>query len=216
MRNDARDEVMDDSIIVCERMRATRRRGDAGSAGQETAAEVGAPGGWQARKLWEAMEGLDDVRFCWFRLAQDAGGLLLPAAEAVVFQQLLQLPLHQLQSMRALDCFLAFFVDANASAAGRSATVHVIGRDGTKPGHRLSLLSLVGRRIALRALDDKKMHLATVTKYERTQWVSRYSRLACRRRPGCGALDRGRKVAVGQVCVGLGQGRRGRAQGPGR
>lgn len=102
-------------------------------------------------------------------------------AEALVFGQLLSLPLNELQSMRAVDCFFAFFVDANAKSA-RDAVVHVIGRDGVKPGHRLSLLSLVGRRVALRALDDKKMHLATVTKYERTQWVSRCALAATARR----------------------------------
>jgi hypothetical protein len=132
----------------------------------------------QALCLWEALqESSIETACCWFRLLQDAGGLLHSEASDAIFTALLQLQAHAYTSLHVLDSFLAYFADVNAemSAARKdvrgSAVLRVLGRDGKRPGGRLTGHGLVGRRIAVRSSDDNKMHPATVTGYDTKQWL---------------------------------------------
>jgi hypothetical protein len=83
-------------------------------------------------------------------------------------------------SLHVLDCFLSFFVDmsaeqgASADEGWEEAVLYVSGRDGRRPGGKLSGQALVGRRIAVRSSDDKKMRPATVTGYDPRQWLKHY------------------------------------------
>ena len=132
----------------------------------------------QALCLWKALqESSIETACCWFRLLQDAGGLLHSDASDAIFASLLQLPPRAYTSLHVLDCFLAYFADINAETTAAhkgvrgSAVLQVLGRDGKRPGGRLTGQGLVGRRIAVRSSDDNKMHPATVTGYDPKQWL---------------------------------------------
>lgn len=95
-----------------------------------------------------------------------------------IFSRLLQLHPTAHTSLHVLDCFLAFFVDINASAPGRHAgdaqppaMLQVMGRAGQRPGCKLTGQALVGRRICVRLLEDNKMRSATVTGFDAKQFL---------------------------------------------
>ena len=120
----------------------------------------------QVLTLWEALEeAMPDALIRWMRLALDSGGCLDHQAIHHVFGLLSTRGSERgmLQTMHGLDCFCAFFTDANAANGRLSAA-------GRRGGGGLTGPALVGRRIAIRKLHgDKSMLLGTVEKHQKGQ-----------------------------------------------
>lgn len=83
---------------------------------------------------------------------------------AQVFSLLVASSESLLHDIHGFDCFCAYFADVNYARG----LLECSGRLGKRPGRRLSGHALVGRRVAIRRFENKKMHIGTVTKYEKS------------------------------------------------
>ncbi len=117
----------------------------------------------QVGKLWEALETYPEALMRWLRLVCDAGSILTRPAEEQIFSLLLGAAKDLLNDTYGFDCFCSYFADVNSARS----LLECVGRDGASPGKRLCGYALVGRRVAIRRYDNKKMQSAMVTRFEK-------------------------------------------------
>jgi len=114
--------------------------------------------------LWDALGG-GDVAARWFRLAADTGHVWSEGASADILHTKLLTMSAATMSRHVWNCLEAFFADVNVAAG--SLTVE--GRVESLVGRKLCHRALVGRRLKVLWVDDKKLHIGEIIDFQESQ-----------------------------------------------